>query len=98
MLSGKKSKEILRGIFYKNALLSYQDLMIVLETISERSKTAKLWVDMLIKPMLILVKFVRAEQEADLLLHHEAFREIIPYFFAAGHANYALWYVLSEIN
>jgi hypothetical protein len=53
--------------------------MIVLETILERSKTAKLWVNMLIKPMFIIMKFVRAEREADLLLHHEAFREMIPY-------------------
>jgi hypothetical protein len=35
--------------------------MIVLETISERSKTSKRWVDMLIKPMFIIMKFVGAE-------------------------------------
>jgi hypothetical protein len=59
MLSGKKfpqnvhalmmlTEEILCRIFflYKNALLSYQDLMIVLETISKKKKTAKLWVDL----------------------------------------------------
>jgi hypothetical protein len=62
--------------------------MIVLETISERSKTAKLWVDMLIKPLFIMT-FVRAEREADWLLHYKAFGETIPYFFAAGHVNYA---------
>jgi hypothetical protein len=101
MLSGKKfppnvcalrmlTEEILRGIcFYKNALLSYQDLMIALKTISERSKTARLCVDMLIKPMLIIMKFVRAEREADWLLHLEAFREMIPYFFETGHVNHA---------
>jgi hypothetical protein len=72
--------------------------MILLETILERSKTAKLWVDMLRKPMFIIMEFVRAEREAELFLHHEAFREMIMYFFAAGHVNYALWYVLSEIN
>jgi ATP-dependent protease Clp ATPase subunit len=54
------TEEILREIFYKHALLSYQDLMIVLETISERSKTAMRWVDMLIKPMFIIMKFVGA--------------------------------------
>jgi hypothetical protein len=53
---------------------------------------------MLLKPMFIIKKFVRAEREADLFLHHEAFREIIPYFFATGHVNYALWYAFSEIN
>jgi hypothetical protein len=59
----------------------------VLETTSERSKTAKLLVDMLMNLKFIIMKFVRAER----LLHHEAFREMIPYFFVAGHVNYALY-------
>jgi hypothetical protein len=75
MLSGKFPKnvralrilteEILCGIFYKNTLLSYQNLMIALETISDRSKTTKRWVDMLIKPMFIIMKYVGGEQELD---------------------------------
>jgi hypothetical protein len=48
-----------------------------------------LWVDTLIMPMFIIVKFVRAEREADWLMHHETFREMTPYFFAAGYVNYA---------
>jgi exoribonuclease II len=99
MVSGKKfphnvcalrmlTEEILCGIFNKNALLSYQDLRIALETISERSKTAKLFVNMLIKSMLIIMKFVRARRESDFLLHHEAFKEMTPYFFETGHVNY----------
>jgi hypothetical protein len=60
--------------------------MIVLETTSKRSKTTKLSVDMLIKAMFIVMKFVRGEIEADWLLHHEEFRVMIPYFFTIMHA------------
>jgi hypothetical protein len=41
--------------------------MIVLETISERSKTAKLLIDMLRKPMFIIMKIIGAEREANWL-------------------------------
>ena len=34
------------------------DLMDVLENIAKRSKTAKLWVDMLIKPVFLITSFV----------------------------------------
>ena len=63
--------------------------MEVLENIATRSKTSKLWVDMLIKPVFLIMRFVRAERETDWLLHLEACKQMIPYFFAAGHVHYA---------
>jgi len=33
--------------------------------------------------------YVRAEREADWPLHIQAMKFMIPYFFAAGHINYA---------
>ena len=63
--------------------------MKVLEGIAKRSKTAKLWVDMLINPVFIIMRFVRAEREADWPLHLEVFRQMLPYFFAASHVHYA---------
>ena len=35
-----------------------------------------------------MMMFVRAEREADWPLHLEAYRQMIPYFFAAGHVHY----------
>ena len=60
-----------------------------LEERSQQSKTVKLWVDVVIKPMFITMAYIRAEREGDWLLHLSAFRQMIPYFFAAGHFNYA---------
>ena len=83
------AEEVLRGILDYNILESKGDLMEVLENIAKRSKTAKLWVDMLIKPVFLIMSFVRAEREADWLLHLQACKLMLPYFFAAGHVHYA---------
>lgn len=53
------------------------------------SKTAKLWMDMLIKPMFIIMKFVQAERETEWLLHFEAFKRMLPYFSMGNHIHYA---------
>ena len=66
-----------------------------LDAISAKSKTAQLWIDCLIKPVVIIMKYIRAEREADWALHLDTVKEIIPLFFAAGHthyARYALYY------
>jgi len=54
---------------------------------SERSKTTKLWVDCLIKHVLIMMAFVRAVREGD--WHLYAVEKMLPYFFASSHVNYA---------
>jgi len=100
MLTGKKfpqnmralrmlAEEILREVLDDHPLHSKEDLMKVLGELAERSKTAKLWVDTLIKPVFIIMMFVRAEREGDWLLHLDAFKKMIPYFFAAQHIHYA---------
>lgn len=66
------AEEVLRGVLDFNKLESKGNLMDVLENIAKRSKTAKLWVDMLIKPVFLIMTFVRAEREADWLLHLQA--------------------------
>ena len=48
--------------------------------------------------MLIMMIYVRAEREAEWSLHLWAMQQMIPYFFAAGHVNYAsygLYYMRS---
>ena len=100
MLIGKKfpqnirtlrmlAEVILQGPLDDHTLGSYAELMEVLEDLAERSRTAKLWVDVLIKPVFIMMMFVRAEREGDWPLHLEAFEQMIPYFFASGHVHYA---------
>ena len=42
-------------------------------------------------PVLIMMIYVRAEREADWSLHLWAMWQMIPYFFAAGHVNYAMY-------
>ncbi len=49
-----------------------EELMALLENIAAESKTSKLWIDVLIKPVLIMMKFIRAEREGDLPLDLEA--------------------------
>ena len=44
---------------------------------------------MLIKPVFIMIMFIRAEREGDWPLHLEAFILMLSYFFAAGHVHYA---------
>ena len=49
---------------------------------------------MLIKPVLVMMMFCRAEKEGDWPLHLLALKLMIPYFFAAGHQNYARYALL----
>ena len=75
------------------------DLMSCLECHARSSRTAKLWVDGLIKPVFLMMLFCRAEKEADWPLHLRAVSLMIPYFFATVHHNYArygLYYLRSS--
>ena len=57
--------------------------------IASKSKSSKLWVENLLKPVLLVMLFVRAEREGEWPLHLYAVKKMMPYFFAAGHHNYA---------
>ena len=100
MLSGKKFpqniralrlvvEELLRGIIDETGSTCYSDLMKVLEHRATQSHTTKVWLENLITPVLIMMLFVRAEREGDWPLHLLATQKMLPYFFAAGHFNYA---------
>ncbi len=74
------------------------DVMSVLQNRADESKTTKLWVDMLIKPVLLMMMFCRAEKETDWPLHLYAVEHMIPYFCSARHPNYShygLYYLRS---
>ena len=64
------------------------DLIEVLKQRSKLSLTSKLWLDCLIKPVLIMMAFVHAERGGDWPLHIYATSQMIPYFAAAAHWNY----------
>ena len=47
-------------------------------------------------PVFVILRYIRAEREADWALHLNSVREMMPLFFAAGHthyARYALYYL-----
>ena len=89
-------EELLRGMLQETD--NPDDLMAMLQNRSDESKTTKLWVDNLLKPVLLMMLFCRAEKEADWALHLYAVEHMIPYFFSACHPNYArygLYYLRS---
>ena len=50
---------------------------------------AKFWISNISHPTMIMMKFLCAECEGDFHLHLKAVEEAPPYFFSAGHINYA---------
>lgn len=74
------------------------DVVKLIETSGERSKITKLWVEYLIKPVFIMMMFVRAEREGDWPLHMFAVEKMLPYFLASEQfscARYGLYYLRS---
>lgn len=100
MLIGKKfpsnvralcmvAEELLKKVVRKGQLKQHDDFITVLEDLAPKSRTAKMWVDVFIKPVLTMMLYVRAEREGDWLLHLQAVKLMTPYFFASKHVNYA---------
>ena len=79
---------------------SYDEMLSILEERARVSRTGKLWVNCLVQPVLIMMLFIGAEREADWSLHLLAVKLMMPYFFAAGHLNYARYglYYLSSME
>ena len=83
MLNGKKFQlnvralriiveELLRKIIQDSKVASYDELMLHLDDISGNSRTARLWVNIVIKPVFIMMLYIRAEWEGDWPLYLEA--------------------------
>ena len=83
------AEEAFRGIIQDKSLHCSGDLMQILETEASKSQTTKLWVDVLIKPVLLTMMFVRAEHEGDWPLHLANYKQMLSYLFAAVHVIYA---------
>ena len=110
MMEGKKypqnvralrmlAEEILRPILIKRLDISnMEELETVLEELSAKSKTCKLWIDLVIKPAFIIMLYTRSDHEGDFSLHLYATILMLPYIFAAHKYHYArfgLFYVRS---
>ncbi|KAH3755284.1 hypothetical protein DPMN_189975 [Dreissena polymorpha] len=81
------AKEVLRK--ESPNVKTFDDLMLSLESKAKNSRTTRFWLDCLIKPVFIMMLFVRAEREAEWGLHLSAVAAMMPYFIAAWHINYA---------
>ncbi len=100
MLSGKKfpqnmralrllAEELLRPVIEQHQVKSMDQLVDILEKRSSRSRTAKLWVNVVIKSVFIMMLFVRAEREGDTALNAVATDLMLPYYYFAMHLHYA---------
>ena len=98
MLTGKKypmnvralrivAFELLRDLVDEN--MTEEDLVKALDDLSEKSMLAEHWIKNLIDPVFLMMKYLRAEREGEFGLHLYCCQKMIPYFFAAGHWNYA---------
>ncbi len=98
MLNGKAWPKALRGFrmvvtaLLKNTIDSgkrtLDEIGDILES-TRSSKTSRLWVDCFIHPVILAHMFIRAEREGKYGLHMYCLTRMLPYFFAAGHWNYA---------
>ena len=70
-------------------ITGYDNLISALDSLSEKSILAEHKIENLIKPVLLMMMFVKAEREADFALHLFCCKMMMPYFFAAKHVNYA---------
>ena len=109
MLTGKKYTDnvralrmlvelIIRPLFQTQNLGCMADLHRALCDAAAHSRTAKLLVNCLIKPVFTIMRYVRTEREADWCLHLPCVSEMMPLFFAASHCNdarYRLYYIPS---
>ena len=80
---------ILDPVINDPSVQSYDNFIANLEARAQKSRTCRLWLEPLIKPVLLMMAYVRAEREGDWLPHIYCVKTMMPYFFAAGHQNYA---------
>ena len=111
MLQGKKFpqnvralrlliEELLRPVFEtaNHSINSMDELDGVLDSLATKSRTTKMWVNNVIKPTFLMMRFCRASHEGDWPLHINTAEAMLPYMFAAhkyNYGRYGLYYVRS---
>ena len=97
MLIGKKFPQNIRALRFIVELLkdfvddlsSYEELQAMLDDLAAKRILSKHWIENLIKPVFLTMLYIRAEREGNFALHLYSCQLMLPYFFAAGHFNYA---------
>ena len=86
------TEELLRPVFEKeNArLTSMGDLEDVLDELAAQSRTTKMWVNNVIKPTFLVMRFCRASHEGDWPLHITTAEAMVAYMFAANKYTVAM--------
>ena len=79
--------ELLRTLIEKDT--TREDMISTFQTLSDTSQLAKHWIKNLIYPVFLMMMYIRAKREGEFGLHLYCCKKMIPYFFAAGHWNYA---------
>ena len=86
-----RTEELLRELLQPDSeIQSMDDLETHLDHLSEKSRTAKLWITTIIRPIRLMMQYVRAEREGDFHLHLKVVEESLPYFFSAGTPGHLL--------
>ena len=106
MLTGKNFPQNTRALRIVEQVLhqilcevnTFDELMQELKARASKSRTAKHLVENLVLPVLLMLMFIRAEQEGEWALHLWALNEMIPYFFAAGHIHYTAGEASALVN
>ena len=65
------------------------DMTESLKDLAGKSMLAEHWIKNLIDPVFLIMKYIRAERECEFGSHLYCYQKKLPYFFAAGHWNYA---------
>ena len=63
-------------------------MTIILQDLRNKSGLAEHWIRNLISPVLLMMMYIRADPEVEFSLPLYACKEMIAYFFAAGHWKY----------
>ena len=85
------TEELLRPVFEKEngRLTSMGDLKDVLDELAAQSRTTKMWVNNVIKPTFLMMRFCRASHEGDWPQHITTAEAMVAYMFAANKYNYS---------
>ena len=75
-----------------------EELLTRLDHAGSASNTSKLWADCFIKPVFIMMLYVRAEREGDWPLHLVAVKQMLPYFGAFLSELRPIWSLLSAFR
>ena len=88
------TKVLLRPIFEKNELNNMAGLENTLSELSAKSRRTKAWTELVIKPTLLIMQFIRATHGPDYALLTATMNKMLPCFSAAHKHNYVRYGLL----